>query len=193
MEQLYGFDFVEDTQSVFRQLLEVLSKPFTIGNIGREAGKFPGQENGLWAIGCTLLDNETGYYVEKNRKLAEALTDLTLSEQTAPGEADYIFLSSPLNYETIGVLFEKCKKGTLEEPHCSATFLIFTPQISGKEKLVAKGPGIKEEKEVYVDTYVKNVCLLHNNTAVEYPCGFDLFFLDAEGNVMGVPRLVKIK
>lgn len=192
MEKVYQFDFTFDTQKVFRELLDAMAKPMTVHDVGQESEKFGKEDGALLAAGCTVLDNETGFYVEKNVRLRDELVDLTLARVTAPCEADYIFLSAPLNYESIRVLFEGAKKGTLSDPQLSATFFIVCDSLTGDIRARVNGPGIDGTKILHLPEYIYRICTMHGNYAAEYPCGTDLIFVTQEGELMAFPRLCRI-
>lgn len=191
MEQVYHFDFVHDTQAVFRQLLSAVAHPMKAVSIARQTKGFSWEHPELWAVGCTLMDNTTCFYVEKDAELGRALADLTLARHAAPSEADHIFLSSTLNYDTLGILFQTAKKGTLSDPHRSATFLIFCPEFEGDTPLTVSGPGIKGERELLTTPYIRGICELQKELNSEYPCGIDLFFVSGGGELMALPRLCR--
>lgn len=192
MEKVYQFDFTFDTQKVFRELLDAMAKPMTLHSVGSEAEKFGKEDGVLLAAGCTVLDNEMGFYVEKNVQLRDELADLTLAGVTVPCEADYIFLSAPLNYESIRVLFDGAKKGTLSDPHLSATFFIVCDCLTGEIEARVKGPGIEGIKTVYLPEYIYRICTMHGAYAADYPCGIDLVFVTNAGELMTFPRLCRI-
>ena len=192
MEKIYQFDFTFDTQKVFLQLLDAMAKPMTIHRISEQAGKFQKEDGVLLAAGCTVLDNETSFYVEKNVRLRDELADLTLAKAAVPCEADYLFLSGPLNYESIRVLFDGAKKGTLADPQLSATFFIVCDQLTGDVSARVSGPGIDGIREVMLPEYIYRICELHGAYAGEYPCGIDLIFAAPTGELMAFPRLCRI-
>ncbi len=191
MEKVFNFDFVFDTQTTFRQLMDAMSHPFQKYSIKKEASGFGEEQSLFLTIGCTLLDNETSFYVEKNAVLMTELQELTLSNEEEIKKADYIFLSSELNYETIRTMFQNAKKGDFYDPHKSATFVIFAKSDDKSEKIIATGPGIKESIEITISKYVKNVLNIRSETTVEYPCGIDLIFVFDDGEIIGCPRLIK--
>lgn len=192
MEKAFEFDFVHDTQYVFRKLLDAEAHPFKVYSMDDILGSFE-NNSVMCALGCTLLDNETSFYVEKDAKLAADFTDLTLAEQTSVSEADYIFLSSQLNYETIKALFEKAKKGTLADPQLSACFIICCDSVHGDCNARFRGPGIEGTREINTTRYIKKVCELKQDLDCDYPCGIDLFFVTADGDIAAAPRLCKLE
>ncbi len=189
----YEFDFVHDAQAVFRKLLDVVANPGEIKNIRKESGKFKKGYSPLLALGCTLLDNEEKMYIEKNPKLSAELHSLTLAKEAGLDEADYVFLSSEMNYGSVEEILKNVKHGTYADPQLSATLLVFCKSIAGEEKLILKGPGIKGTKMIQVFPYIKKVIQLRENMNMEYPLGVDLIFTDEMGNLLGIPRLIRIK
>lgn len=191
MEQVYRFDFVHDTQAVFRQLLWTMAHPMSERSIEKEAAGFPWDRPALWAVGCTLMDNETSFCVELDSELERGLAALTLAKQASSREADYIFLSAPLNYDMIRVLLHTAKKGTLADPQLSATLVVSCPSFEGEERLAVTGPGIKDRNVLRTSKYISNICGLRKDLVMEYPCGVDLIFISESGRIMALPRLCR--
>lgn len=191
MEQVFQFDFVHDAQSVFRQLLSAMAHPMSPRSIEKEAAGFPWQHPELWAVGGTLMDNETSFCVEMDAELEKGMADLTLAKQVSTREADYIFLSAPLNYDSVGVLLRTAKKGTLADPQLSATIVVSCPSFEGDQELTVKGPGIKGERRLSTTGYIAKLCALREAEKMEYPCGIDLIFVSSQGQIMALPRLCR--
>lgn len=192
LELAYQFDFVFDGQKVFRELLTAISNPGVIKNIGEQAAKFMGNYSSLMALGCTLLDNEEKMYVEKNPRLSAELHNLTLSREAELGEADYIFLSSEMNYGSMDQILKNVQHGTYSDPQQAATIFLLCESVAGEKEMVLAGPGIKESLSVLVYPYIEKVICLRDSLRIEYPLGVDLIFVDGKGNLMAVPRLCKV-
>ncbi len=143
----YEFDFVFDGQKVFRELLHVLANPGTIGSIGHQAGKFAGSHQALMALGCTLLDNEETMYVEKNPVLSADLHSLTLCHETDLDKADYIFLSSEMNYGSMEQILKNIKHGTYADPQQSAT-VFSAVHGAGRQRIHDTG-GTRHQRQTY--------------------------------------------
>ena len=188
----YEFDLVFDGQKVFRELLHVLANPGTIGSIRNQAGKFAGSHQALMALGGTLLDNEETMYVEKNPVLSADLHSLTLCHETDLDKADYIFLSSEMNYGSMEQILKHIKHGTYADPQQSATVFLQCTELAGRASMTLEGPGIKDRLTVHVCPYIKKVTALRQSMQIEYPLGVDLVFADLTGNMMGVPRLCRL-
>lgn len=191
-KKAYEFDFVHDTQKVFREMLGALSNPGTIRNIAEQVEKFGREEGALAILGCAVLDNEEQMYVEKNPRLAEMIHDLTLSCESSLEEADYVFLSSEMNYASIQEILKNAKRGTYEDPQESATIFIYCNNFEGEEAMVLSGPGIKGVKRIMTSRYIKNILHIRQQLKIEYPLGVDLFFVTAQGELMGMPRLCRM-
>lgn len=191
MQSVYAFDFVFDSQSVFRSLLQAMANPGRIESIRREAETFTEDYGTLLALGCTLLDNEEKMFVEKNPILAESLHNLTLCREGVLEVADYVFLSSEMNDGSLAAVFDKVKHGTYADPQCSATLLVYCESVAGTDVMVLSGPGIDGTLTVGVSPYVKKTIALRDAAQMEYPLGVEVVFCDASGAIMAVPRLVK--
>lgn len=193
LKSVYEFDMVFDGQKVFRAVLNALANPGITQDIREQAGKFGGEYKALVALGAMLLDNEEKMYVEKNRELSMELHNLTLCRESELGRADYVFLSSELNYGSMEQILKNSKHGTYADPHDSVTILILCHSLDGDEDICLEGPGINKELTRKVYPYIKKVIEIRDSLDIEYPLGVDLIFTDGAGNLMGVPRLVKIK
>lgn len=191
-KRTYAFDMVHDAQKVFRELLDALSNPGQKKNIGSLAEKFPRPTGALAAVGCTLLDQEEKMYVEKNAELAELLRALTFACPDSLQEADYLFLSSELNYASVKEIMKNAKKGTYADPHTGATLIFFCQSLYGTEEMTLEGPGINGTLTLPASLYLKNLLKIRQELETEYPLGLDFYCVTEEGELMGFPRLVKL-
>lgn len=191
IKSVYQFDFVHDGQQVFRQLLLAVANPGQIKTIEPQAGKFEGEYRSLLALGCTLLDNEEKMYVEKNPRLSSELHSLTLCREEELDKADYIILSSEMNYGSMEQILKNIKHGTYADPQESATIILLCSRIEGEDRLCLRGPGVDGELTTEVYPYIRKVIEIRDALNIEYPLGVDLIFVDGDGKMLGVPRLVK--
>ena len=132
-------------------------------------------------------------YVEKNPNLSAELHSLTLCRESELDTADYIFLSSEMNYGSMEQILRNVRHGTYADPQTSATVLLLCTRIEGEDVMTLRGPGIKEKKTLKVYPYIKRVIGVYHRLNIEYPLGVDLIFADEEGNILGIPRLVKME
>lgn len=192
-ERACQFDFVQDTQKVFREMLAAMANPGSVRNIKEQAEKWNQKEGALAALGCVVLDQEKSMFVEKNPRFADLLHDLTLSEEERLEEADYVFLSSELNYASMEEIIKNVKKGTYADPQESTTIFVFCESLKGTEEMCISGPGIQGEKQIQTTCYIKNVLSIRQNLNIEYPLGVDFFFVTENGELMSMPRLCRRK
>lgn len=188
----YTFDMVHDAQKVFRELLDALANPGQKKSIAPQAAQFPRPFGALAAIGCTLLDQEEVMYVEKNPRLSELLRDLTFAHPDTLQEADYLFLSSELNYASVKEIMKNAKKGTYADPHTGAVLIFFCETLDGDTDITLEGPGIDGTLTFSGTLYLKNLLKLRQELRTEYPLGLDFYCVTEEGELMGFPRLTKL-
>lgn len=137
MQKAYEFDFVYDTQAAFRLLLEALSNPGRIVELGPLARKLGGAYAMPLTVAAVLLDNEVSFAVCGSPALAEKITELTLAKTAAVSKADYIFVTENADWQE-AVQAAKC--GTLRDPHKSATVILCTADLQASCSGSA-GPG----------------------------------------------------
>lgn len=187
MKTLHQFDEVFDTQAVFRKLLEGTSNPGRTVSIAPQTKKMFGEHGAFLALGMTLLDNEVSFSSCGNEILREELQLVTLSEEKAICEVDYIFVT---NAQTLSAIFVQAKCGTLMDPHRSATLII---RDSGEPEqiMMLYGPGIDGTMEFSCSETVQQAIALRDQQEYEYPMGVDLIFVTDSGDVTCIPRLVR--
>lgn len=187
MKTLHQFDEVFDTQVVFRQLLEGMSNPGRRVSIASQKEKMFGENSAFLALGMTLLDNEVSFSSCGNETLREELRLVTLSEEEAICEADYIFV---LDAQQLSAVFAQAKCGTLVDPHRSAT-LIIRDSGEPEQTMTLYGPGIDGTMEFSCSKTVHQAIVLRDQQEYEYPMGVDLIFVTDNGDMVCIPRLVK--
>lgn len=169
MQALYDFDMVKDCTKVYRKLVDCFSWPMDKVNLMDGLGRFNSNHEEFMAIGATLLDKEVKFFVEKDIALEEALKNISMADTTSLEEADFIFVSSEMNYSSLEQIFEKAKKGTFEDPHKSATVIIKT----------------------WGENLPQKCCELLGKLELEYPLGIDMIFVFEDGYICAIPRLIK--
>ncbi len=102
---------------------------------------------------------------DEDSRLSNQLAKLTSARKSTLQDADYVFLTSKADRETIQNVFHQVKKGTLENPqdigndhHGSETYLLQT-----KVRVTLKGPGIERKETLFIengDSLVKRPCKL---------------------------------
>ncbi|MDR1321418.1 MAG: phosphonate C-P lyase system protein PhnH [Gracilibacteraceae bacterium] len=183
----HAFDMVFDSQRVFRLLLEAMSRPGNIVDIGEYAGRLAGEEPAFLAVAATLLDNEVSFNAGADRVLADEIAALTLARREELGAADFVFTRGE---DDMRPVIEKVKCGTPADPHKSATVVVLTGAPEGT--LTLRGPGIDDRRTVLAARAVGEAIELRDAQNYEYPQGIDLIFISRGGKLLAVPRLVKV-
>ena len=190
MQKAYEFDFVYDTQAAFRLLLEALSNPGRIVELGPLARKLGGAYAMPLTVAAVLLDNEVSFAVCGSPALAEKITELTLAKTAAVSKADYIFVTENADWQE-AVQAAKC--GTLRDPHKSATVILCTADLQAGKLQRISGPGIKAVQEIIMCPELQAALGKRDEQEYEYPLGLDFFVLDQRGCLMGIPRKTRIE
>jgi alpha-D-ribose 1-methylphosphonate 5-triphosphate synthase subunit PhnH len=194
------FDFVHDSQQVFRTLMMTLAFPGTnrrLKPIPLSISK-PDLDYILQPL-LTLLDLETSFHVVcRDKKLQEIVSRYlelnTNSEPRKLPQADFILcLDRSLNGR-----FLELKKGTLTQPNKSATVLYLLDGLSElpiaeATELSLSGPGIKDRQTVYVCGLDIGELDQWNHYKNEYPLGVDVYLVSRSGDLVGIPRSVNIE
>ena len=125
MQKAYEFDFVYDTQAAFRLLLEALSNPGRIVELGPLARKLGGAYAMTLTVAAVLLDNEVSFAVCGSPALAEKITELTLAKTAAVSKADYIFVYRLLSAVHCAILIKArlsfCAQRICRQASCSGS------------------------------------------------------------------------
>jgi len=192
MVQNSTFDYVHDCQATFRLMLHAISNPGKIVNIKNYAEKLEDDFGHLLVLALTLLDKETSYCVLDNEMLDKVFGQLTYAFHKDE-KADYIFISEECSYEKISDILSKSHPGTLDDPHASSTLIISVERLENSVSLCLSGPGIKDSKTIEVSDYLKLWITNRDLMEYEYPLGIDMFFVTKEGELLSIPRRVKLK
>ncbi|MCZ2259165.1 phosphonate C-P lyase system protein PhnH [Sporosarcina sp. G11-34] len=191
-----AIDVVHDTQEVFRTILHCMSRPGTIKNIeevGKPVKPFGYCQHSTSVTAITLLDAEVSFHVigENATAIENYLSAFTLSKVADVHIADYIFIMKDAKKQTISDIFNKAKKGTLLNPHESATIIVETDALSNGKDLLLKGPGIQHTENVKIDGSEFWV-MERAEVNKEYPLGVDMVLIDRESNMICLPRTTMI-
>lgn len=187
------FDRVFDCQQIFKALMNALARPGKIFSIAENIEKIDDKYAPLLAAGLTLLDNWKNFFACGIPQLEETLREMTYGALTDINEADYIFVPQEKNdFSLCQRILSDAKTGTLAEPHKSAAVFIMTDELCGGEKNTLTGPGIDGTIEITLPQNAFMWISERQRQDFEFPCGIELYFLTPKGDVMGIPRKVRI-
>jgi alpha-D-ribose 1-methylphosphonate 5-triphosphate synthase subunit PhnH len=168
-------------QKIFRDLLDAFSRPFRVVDI-------ESSDDAVKELCFVLLDSEVSFYVDEGAELMSDIKEMTYAKTKDIESADFVILTKPHKFE----MFDKIKRGTLSNPHKGATVIAIVNQIYGEEMLTAQGPGIKGKYSCCVDKSIVEFLDKAAKFETEYPKGFELLFTTHAGEMLAVPRRVKV-
>lgn len=183
------YDTVFDAQRHFRVLLDSMARPGKINVLDDVMLETP-QELGKAAalVGLALLDSEASFWVE-SYNIAEYFNLNTGSFLTEVNKADFLFIHNETNLIEV----EAAKIGSLQYPEQGATLviqidLISDVRIENSIAVVLRGPGVKEEKMIYLKGVKTEWLELIQSKNEEFPTGVDVIFTDQNNRITCVPR-----
>jgi alpha-D-ribose 1-methylphosphonate 5-triphosphate synthase subunit PhnH len=197
-----AFDLTHDTVSIYRILLNAMSKPGTVGNIRSLADKLqlPQSEDrvGL-AIALTLLDGTTRFsvHMQAGKQFEDAVRRQTFCQLTDSVHAEYVFIDGDFNEADLHEIFMHIHGGTLLQPELGATVLARVDEVSAaaidNAAWLATGPGIRSKAGFNVSGFSHAWFIERAHLNVEYPIGIDLILYDKYGNILAIPRTTKVE
>ena len=194
------FDFVHDSQQTFRTIMMALAFPGIIRRLNRIPLSFlkPDLDYVLQPL-LTLLDLETSFCVVcRDKRLQAEITrylELNTNSQTRHlQQADFILCLEP----SLNGRFNELKKGTLTQPNKSATVFYLLECLSelptdGALELNMSGPGIKDVQTVNIAGVDPDEIEQWKQNHNDYPLGIDIYLVSRSGNIIGIPRSVKLE
>ena len=177
------------TQSIYRMLLDVMSRPGSVGELTENSLVFG--ENGLLAIAVTLLDQEVGYAVFGDDLLAGKIGEITGAASVPVGQADFIFIADSSGEGRIG----EAPRGSLDYPDQGATVIyrvVNLEESAETPRINLSGPGINGERQPKIDGISLDELRVFSRINEDYPLGLDALFIDDSRRVMALPRSTQI-
>lgn len=188
-----NFDMVFDCQKIFKGVMNAMANPGKIFHINEQCEKLDMDDSVPAAIAMTFMDNRSRLYVEGNEELYSVIREKTLAVKSEVEEADFIIATNIEKAADYHVkLIDYAKIGTLPEPHKSAMLIVGLEKFEGNNALLMKGPGIKDSREVKLPEAAKKWLSKRTEKKYEFPCGIDILFYTNQGEIMGIPRTLKV-
>ena len=177
-------------QTVFRLLLDSMSRPGRIAAVPADATAPIGFDPATTAAALTLFDYETGVWLEPAWRAGEAEKYLRfhcgcpIVEETQ--HAGFAVIMAPLGMPRLG----QFSIGSDQYPDTSATVVIQTTGLANDGPIRLTGPGIKDSTTVGIeglpDWFWSDWAVNHGC----FPTGIDLIFT-AGDRLMCLPRSIK--
>lgn len=189
-----GFtDPVHDSQSVFRVLLDALSRP---GRIMTMAAAMPGLTgveevpSAVFAALLALADYTTPVMLQNShRGLSDALRFHTGAPLTTdPAEAVFAYLNDAEALPSI----DSFSLGEPEMPERAATLFIRVESLDAGPTLVWRGPGIRDAQAVRIAGLPTQFWHERAALASRFPCGIDCYFVAGDA-LVGLPRTTQVE
>jgi alpha-D-ribose 1-methylphosphonate 5-triphosphate synthase subunit PhnH len=196
-----SFNEVFDSQAAFRALLDALSRP---GSVCRLPDcSYKGAPRGFCApalsILKTLCDHRVSFSVGGGSGDSQWMRYLEANLATpfkGAEEADYVLFDGTRFDEDFALL----KRGSAEFPETSATAVLCVGRLAegvgenaGENtprscRLVLTGPGVRERASLTLAGFDHRYTEERGRANRFPPMGIDLFLVDPEGRVAGIPR-----
>jgi alpha-D-ribose 1-methylphosphonate 5-triphosphate synthase subunit PhnH len=193
-----GFaDPVQDTQAVFRTLLDALSRPGTVGVVGNvlPAAQATGTHRSradlaAFAALLTLCDYSTPVWLaQPDAALASALrfhTGAPLVDDVHEAAFAYIHDAALLPG------LEHFPLGATEAPEHAVTLLIRVDALTGGAPVVLSGPGIERTATISPVGLPERFWRERAGLAPLFPCGIDCYLV-CGSTLIGLPRTTQAK
>jgi alpha-D-ribose 1-methylphosphonate 5-triphosphate synthase subunit PhnH len=188
-----GFaDPVHDTQAVFRTLLDVLSRPGTVGVIDDvlPEARTTRAELAAFAALLALCDYATPVWLaQADTALGSALrfhTGAPLVDE--PGQAAFAYIHDA---DALPAL-ESFPLGAAESPEQSVTLLIRVEALTGGTPVVLSGPGIQHSTTIAPVGLPERFWRERSALAPLFPCGVDCYLVCGAA-LIGLPRTTQAK
>lgn len=197
-----AFDLVYDTIPVYRALVEAVSRPGTIADIGEQAAKLnlpKDEDNAALALALTLLDDDVTCFISlrDDNDLAQEIEYRTFCGRAEPSKADYLFVQGNMENGDVVSLLHQVKKGTWLYPEESATLLVRAEDIRetglADRGWILSGPGIRDVARCELEGVSAAMLEERNRLNAEYPLGIDMMFYTAQGKLLAIPRTTAIR
>jgi alpha-D-ribose 1-methylphosphonate 5-triphosphate synthase subunit PhnH len=186
---------VFESQSVFRMLMEGMSRPGTIRTVETDVGQPEPLGPAAGAIALTLCDHETPVWLSAGlakSAVAEWIGFHTGAPMTREkAESRFAFIEFGMAPSSFGLF----SAGTQEYPDRSTTLVIEVAALGGTEgegtDLTLTGPGILHATTVRVTGLPEIFARLWADNRVLFPRGVDVV-LTAGQQILCLPRTTKI-
>lgn len=187
------FDEVHDCQESFRLMLRALSNPGEIVSLKEPAEKLE-EENAVFiTVALTLLDKETTFCVVDNATISEKITQVTYAKNVDKKIANFLFVTKICQDGQMEEIMSGIHPGTLAEPHTNCVLVIGIEHFPETDTCSLKGPGVQGSRRVCLPDEAMQWVKQRDKMEFEYPTGIDMYFAASNGELLAIPRKVKME
>ncbi|MFN4211841.1 MAG: phosphonate C-P lyase system protein PhnH [Devosia sp.] len=189
-----GFaDPVLQAQGSFRAIMDALANPGTPRQLVTPPSLHGSLSPGLASILLTLADHDTGLWLDDTLHADASVLDFLNFHTGAtvvpePGRAVFAFATGAAHLPRL----DQFNLGTQEYPDRSTTIVLAVPALTGGERLITRGPGIKGHGHISPIGLPRDFVAQWSANRDLFPRGIDLLLV-ADGEVMGLPRSTRIE
>jgi alpha-D-ribose 1-methylphosphonate 5-triphosphate synthase subunit PhnH len=189
-----GFaDPVLQAQGSFRAIMDALANPGTPRQLVTPTSLHSSLSSGLASILLTLADHDTGLWLDDTLRVDAGVLDFVNFHTGAtvvpePGRAVFAFATGAAHLPRL----DQFNLGTQEYPDRSTTIVLAVPALTGGERLITRGPGIKGHGHIGPIGLPPDFVAQWSANRDLFPRGIDLLLV-ADGEVMGLPRSTRIE
>lgn len=192
-----SIDVVHDTQEVFRRLLDCMARPGEVATLGEVADRIEYTVpcfSSTFLVALTVLDSEVSFHVlsDTPQSMEALFTRHTHAKKRSLNEADFIFVTADCPEAVLIDALSQAKKGTLLDPHTSATFVMECASFLDGNSKELQGPGIKDKTLLPLELSSK-ILSTRQACNTEYPLGVDLILTDDSQKLACLPRTTVVR
>lgn len=182
-----------DSQSVFRVVLDVLSRPGTIGRISAPPGQTPeALDLASAAVALCLFDHDTNIWLGDGIACIDVYDYLKLHCSCplikSGLSADFALLSAADGVPGLG----QFNPGTDAYPDRSTTVIVQVQALDAGREIGLTGPGIETEATLRVAGVPDYFWQERREQQHAFPCGVDIIFTSAD-RLVALPRSTEIE
>ena len=174
------------SQSIFRILLETLSRPGQIRQLEQK-------ELGALALPLALGDVQMRIAVCASEEIQREVVWATGAVLSGLGDADLVACCEGIDAATV----KKLRRGTALAPELGAKIAINCTRLHddapGEVTLALGGPGINGSRTLGLDGVARDVIEAIIEANAHFPAGIDVWFIDESGRVAALPRSCQVE
>lgn len=189
-----GFpDPVDDSQSIFRAVLDALSRPGRLAGLDALPGCLaPPLQQPTVAILLALADADTPVWLDGAARQDDIAGYLRFHcgcpLVDAPAQATFAVITDTAAMPPLDAF----APGTPDYPDRGATLILQVPSLDGGTAVIARGPGIDGDARLAPSGLPDAFWSWRLAQQELFPCGVDLLFV-ADGRVLGLPRSTRLE
>lgn len=191
LDMLPGFvDPVAAAQTVFRALMDALSRPGRIVSLPALAQAPRELEPAAGAIGLGMLDGDTTLWLPRDCAAATAWLRFHTGCRIVRSVADADFVFVPRGGEVPEL--SQLRLGSDEAPHGSAMLIVAVTGLEAGQGARLSGPGIAGEAQLSIAGAPEGLLARRDEMVAAFPRGFDLV-LCCGHHIAALPRTTRME